>query len=270
MIIENLYPYAGDHAVQTAIFLVEWSEPLQADAILEAHKLAAKFRHAGLAEVRQQNAVALKIDAAHGGEAQVESAAGAGAIVFSKAGGFGELARSVTLSRNNCMIVVPDYSRWEQVFSDVRQYLHIVLDEIAPIRPLLAIGLQYVDIFSWKDDPAELDLAQVFAADAYIPPNVFQQKGLWHLHHGYMEAHGEPLAHTRLENVNVDLFDTGGQRTIQITGSHRATLAAPLWQAHLKHEGEMLAMFGALHQANKRMLAKLLTPAICDRIKLTV
>lgn len=274
MSIENLYPYAGAHAVQNAVFVVEWAEPLKEDAITTASKLAAKFKNLGLSHVQHQQMVQVKIEQRQLGDNSTPShgsqiSNGLGAVVFARPASVGEVTRSVTISRQNCMIVIPDYTRWDAAFDDVQAYLKIALGEIAPLRPLNAIGLQYNDVFSWKDEPSDLNLKEVFAENAFIPTNVFEQKGLWHLHHGYMESHDAPVPHARLENINVDMLETSGERTIQIIGSHRATLREPLWQSHLKNRQVMLDMFSSLHIANKHMLRRLLTKQICEKISLT-
>lgn len=270
MSIDNFYPYAGDHAVQSATFVVEWAEPLKAEAIAAINKLANKFRNFGLSHVQHQQFVQFKIEPnSPDGSQKHGSQQGLGGIVFARPAEPGVVTRSITISRQNCMIVVPDYTRWESVFADVQAYLKVALDEVAPSRPISTIGLQYNDIFQWKDDPADLNLAEVFADDAFIPPSIFRQTRLWHVHQGYMEQPALPVVHSRITNVNVDMLEPAGERMIQIIGSHRATLSEPLWQSHLKNKQIMLDMFSSLHQANKQMLAKLLTKQVCEKIHLS-
>lgn len=273
MSIENLYPYAGDHAVQNVIFVVEWAEPLKADAISKASKLATKFKNQGLAHVQHQQVFEFKIEQSLGN--QVPPSSGSpiskepGAVVFARSANTGEVTRSVTISRQHCMIAVPDYTRWDIVFTEIQAYLKIALDEIAPLRPLNAISLQYNDVFNWKDEPSNLNLKEVFAEDAFIPASVFEQKGLWHLHQGHMESQNLPVQHSRLENINVDMVDAAGERVIQIIGAHRAALREPLWQSHLRNEQVLLDIFSSLHIANKQMLRRLLTEQMCKKIMLT-
>lgn len=271
MAIDSLYPYAGDHAVQNAIFVVEWAEPLKVEVLSAANKLANKFKNLGLSYVQHQHALELKLEQSSGVAAQPTAGSKQvlNAIVFARPAGVGEITRSVTLSRQNCMIAIPDYTRWVDVFKDVEAYLKIALEEIATQRPLTVIGLQYNDVFNWKDNPSELNLHEIFSDKAFIPPSAFEQKGLWHLHHGYLANHELPVPYAGLENINVDMLDTAGERMIQIVGSHRATLREPMWQSHLKNKPRMLEMFTSLHNANKLMLSKLLTKQVCEKIRLT-
>lgn len=271
MSIDNLYPYTGAHAVQNAIFVVEWAEPLRSDELLAMIKLATKYRNLELPVMQQQNAFALNL--AVGNQLAekaptISHSQELGGVQFSATPTAPGQSRSITITRQNCMVFVPDYTRWATVWNDVQKYLAVALSEIAPARPITVIGLQYTDIFQWKDDPAELPLGEILSRDTFIPPHIFDQKGLWHVHQGFIERCTGPLAHARLDNLNVDMLDNGGLRSIQITASHKATLDAPLWQTHGKNSDQLFELFGSLHAANKLVLAKLLTKPVCDKIKL--
>lgn len=270
MNIEPLYPYAGNHAVQNAIFAVEWAEPLKSDVIQSLGKLATKFRNLGLSNVEYRKTIEIKIDRPAPGAAvpsQKQSEV-LDAVIFTKPALLGEIPRSVTISRQGCMIAVPDYTRWAEVFNDVNTYFKIALDEIPP-RPITVVGLQYNDLFIWKDDPAELDLRDIFSASTFIPPSVFSQTGLWHLHHGYILKESAPTPHSRLDNINVDMIEHFGERAIQITSSHKVTFNDPLWQPHQKNKQIMFDMFSYLHMINKEVLEKLLTIDVSRKIQLT-
>jgi uncharacterized protein (TIGR04255 family) len=266
MTIENLYPFAGAHAVQNATFVIEWPDLLPESVIVEANKLGTKFKNVGLDHHLLQHQVELKLSNAP--DAQHSQKSFIGGILFSTSQEVTPTARSVLLSRNGCIVSIPDYTRWAAALKDVEKYLKIVLDEIGPLRPISVIGLQYTDTFSWKDDPAELNLEEVFSSDHFVPKNILQQKNLWHLHQGYFQKHSTPVSHVLLENINLETHDNNGLRVIQITGSHRATLENLMWQSHMKNKDNLFSMFSALHQANKTMLSKLLMPEVRNRINL--
>ena len=271
MNIDNLYPYAGNHAVQNAIFVVEWADPLTPKMIEAASKLASKFKNHGLSHVHHQQIFEFKIEQSQSTTQAPPSSGGtAGAVVFSRSANPGEVARSVTISRKHCMIAVPDYVRWDVVFEDVQTYLKIALEEIAPTRSLSAISLQYNDMFNWKDEPSNLNLKEIFVENSFVPTSIFEQKGLWHLHQGRMDSKDLPVKHSRIESVNVDMVQDSGARVIQIIGGHRATLDEPLWQSHLKNKKVLLDMFLSLHNDNKLMLCRLLTKQVCNKIMLTI
>lgn len=272
MSIDRLHPYAGPHAVQNAIFVVEWAEPLRSDALVDMLKLATKYRNLGLTAIQQQNAVSVNVTAARATDVSpsVSSTQELGGVMFSApANSSGLPGRSITISRQNCMVFVPDYTRWAKVWDDVHSYLSIALGVIAPMRPLTVVGLQYTDVFQWKDDPSDMPLAEIFRGDSYMPPHIFELKGLWHVHQGHIQQTLTPVPNSRLENVNVDMLDTGGLRSIQIIGSHRSTLSEPLWQSHLKNEPILAQLFEDMHLSNKGLLTKLLTPEVCAKIHLS-
>lgn len=268
MSIEKLHPYSDEHAVNNVVFVVEWTQPLTTDALIQACKLATKFRNLGLEQMQQQNVVEFHLPT---GQVKAPSAGAGpeiGGVVFTRGGESSLPSRVVSISRTNAMVMIPDYTRWDKVWSEVQCYLKIILDEIGPSRPLSVIGLQYNDVFYWHDDPSELNLHEIFLQDSYIPKHIFQQTGFWHLHQGFLEKFKKPIDANVLHNVNVDLTESNGLRTIQILGSHRATLDEPLWQSHLKNRDSLLSMFTTLHQSNKNMLCTLLTPEVCTKIKL--
>ena len=269
MSIENLYPFAGDHAVQNATFVLEWSDPVGESVIVEASKLATKFKNLGLAHHSLRSHIELKFD----GQVEapdVQKRSGPGSIIFSQEKDPVNPGRAVTLSRQNLLIAIPDYTRWDKVFADVEKYLKIILEEVAPSRPINVIALQYVDVFSWKDDPSELDLSEVFNPDSYVPKHIFSLKSLWHLHQGYVSENIGSLPYSLIENVNLDTADVNGVRVIQITSVHRATLKDPMWQAHMKNKEKVNETFASLHQTNKVMLQRLLTQQVCEKINLNI
>jgi uncharacterized protein (TIGR04255 family) len=272
MSIDNLYPFAGIHAVQNAIFAIEWADPLKAEIIQTFSKLQSKYKNLGLPHVQFQQQFEFKIDNDPNltdPRASTQPVTPS-AVVFARSESSEQIVRSVTLSRTHCMVAVPDYTRWELVFADVLKYIGIALDELKGIRPLNAITLQYNDVFSWKDDPSGLDLREIFSPNEFIPESIFQQKSLWHLHQGHMRDGLDPIPHRGLDTVNVDMLETAGERVIQIIGAHRCMLNAPLWQANLKNKPIMIEVFEALHGVNKQMLARLLTPAVLAKINLLV
>jgi uncharacterized protein (TIGR04255 family) len=263
MNLENLHPISNDHAVQSVHLVVEWGSALSSDSVLALGKLLSKFRNLGYGHMTPQSMMRFKID----GNVSTQETPLLGGYLFTQLA-LPQVSRQLGVTAENCTIMFPDYTRWDSVFDSFQGVLKIVLDEVGASRPVRSIGLQYVDVFQWNDDPDELDLRQVFKNDFVVPPHVFEQKGLWHLHHGYFEKFQEPLPHTVLQNINVDMVETGSTRALQIVGSHKANLHEPLWQAHKKNKDQFLEMISHLHNVNKSVLTKLLTTKLCERINL--
>ncbi|MGJ9420431.1 TIGR04255 family protein [Massilia sp. CMS3.1] len=263
MNFENLQPVAVDHAVQSVHFVIEWNGALNADSVVALGKLQTKFRNLGYGHMLPQNRLEFKFEA--GGSSQ--GSQGLIGYMFTERPQ-PDTGRQVSVNAENCTIMFPDYTRWDSVFASIQEILKVVLEEVGTHRAIRTIGLQYNDGFLWNDDPAELDLREVFNNDFVIPPHVFDQTGLWHLHHGYFEKIQEPVLHTVLQNINVDMLDTQGGRVLQILGSHKANLEQPLWQSHKKNQPLFFSMITHLHDLNKKMLRSLLTNKVCQRIKL--
>lgn len=268
MSAEKLYPYAGDHAIQTVAFALEWQGDLNTNALLAVQKLAPKLKEF-LPDHQLQNVVSINFEAAQAARSKVTE--DVGSVVFSRPTYLG-IPRSMTVSRQNCVVIVPDYTRWDTVWAEVQQYLALVWELITKHKPITAIGLQYTDLFHWRADPNELDLREVFLTDTpFLPTNVFDKKGLWHSHHGYLDQYEEPIKHARLENINVTMLETAGERSIQVLTSHKVTLAEPLWKATKSGQKgpELVAeILQDLHGSNKEILKKLLSQEVCKKINL--
>lgn len=269
MSIDKLKPYAKTHAIQNAVFVLEWKEQLTEKQIADVKGLATKFRNLGLGETIPMPLLEIKFDKVDAA-GKVQSDSGLGGFSFTRQPVAAGPSRSVAIARPHCAIGVPDYTRWDQVFADVKEYLKVVLNEIAPSRPLAAISLQYIDVFTWLDDPDELNLSEVFRANKYVPPVVLEQKNLWHLHQGYKSAQiEEPIQHARVDNINIDVADLpGDKRAIQVTAAHQAILEKPLWQANGKNWDALISLFQNLHINNKQIVMDLLTTEVCDKIGL--
>ena len=265
MNFDNLHPVSGDHAVQAVHFVVEWGDPLSSDLVLALAKLHTKFRSMGYPNMVPQNRVSFKVEVgSNPSSAATHAIAG---YLFSQLPQE-QLSRQISVTAENCTIMFPDYTRWGAVFGSVKEILKVILEEVGAHRPIRSIGLQYNDAFTWNDDPDELDLKAVFNNTSVIPPNVFLQRGLWHLHHGYFESFSSPVPHTVLQNINVDMVEKGALRQLQILGSHKATLKDVMWQPFKKNKDHFLQMFEHLHALNKDMIRALLTEKVRERIKL--
>jgi len=271
MNIDKLFPVAGNHAVQNAAFIIEWIEPLSADVLLAAMKLTTKFKNLDLPYYAPQNSIEVKLDGLSDsvGESVSHGKAKMSGVIFSRDPVYpGLMSRQVTLSKQNCIVLVPDYTGWETVFSEVQKYLKVLLSEVGTLRPISNIGLQYTNLFQWKDDPDELDFNKVFLDDYFIPKHALNQKGLWHVHHGYIEEQKNPVPYSVLENINVDIGGAPGERAIQIIASHRATMNDPIWKSHAANQDKIFEIFDNLHTSNKVMLQKLFTAEVSAKIGL--
>lgn len=266
MSIDNLTPISNEHAVQSIAFFLEWNEHLPSKLLLDAQKLNSRFGNLGLPIHKTQQMAVFRFS----GQPDLNAVQhDLGGVTFSSLEPTdSNNPREVTLSRQGIVVLIKDYTRWDSVFSEVKNYIKPLLELIGTHRPLSSIGIQVTDVFLWMDDPQELNLREVFKPDGYLPANVFNLKGLWHSHHGFLSEVSAPADAQFLENVNVDRIDHNGQTLIQINGVHKLNLSKPLWQSHLKNIEIIHDAFELLHSANKKMLSALLTDGVQEKISL--
>jgi uncharacterized protein (TIGR04255 family) len=260
----SLFPFAGAHAVQSAAFAFEWPQHLtDADfaSVLALHDKLSK----SLPTVVQNKG--LTIDIASG---TTSAAQAIGSVTFSRSalGAAGAPSRILEIARDRCVGLINEYTRWEPVWKEVLGWFEVVAPALVAGHPVKHIGLQYNDLFHWRASPESLDLKRVFRAQSpFLPPNVFELKDLWHSHHGYFKQREEPMAHRLLENINVNLVDELGQRSILISTVHKAEFSTPIFTPE-----DLLAtlreLIPDLHMRNKEILGKLLADETVELIKL--
>ena len=272
MSIENLYPFAGNHAIQNVTFAVEWSNELTSTELMQIQSVLEPQLKAEFSKITPQNTqkFSFSMDAAAPGTPNFTPTFELSGFSYEKPSHFGnaQSARSMALSKLNLVILINDYSRWDSVWSDVKRYLSIILPEVKN-NPIHNIGLQYSDIFTWKADPKTFDSKLEFRENsAYLVSNIHNLSGLWHSHHGYIVEREHPQKHTGLDNINVNLLDNAGTRSLQIITSHRTTFSDPIWykgDAELASISEIMAI---LHRGNKEIMYNLLSDDVCKKINL--
>jgi uncharacterized protein (TIGR04255 family) len=184
----------------------------------------------------------------------------------------GAPSRMITVSSDNCIIVVNDYTRWAAIKEDVDRYFETLITSAGKHNfSISSIGLQYTDSFNWKADPKDLLLSEVFAdGNIYLVPNVLAPNApmLWHSHHGYFLDCNKPVAYKQLDNINISRIETMGSHSLQILTSHRAQLNSPMWTSSKKTIENISDIQDILHNSNKKILRALLTEELGRKIKL--
>ena len=276
MKLDNLYPFAGDHAIQSAVFALEWaSTPLQAGLAVEhlsevrdaAKALTADFP---ISEDMQLMALQFPLGGFHSQNFQLQPQEFGGFTMTKPSTMTRQASRTIMVNRESCIVQINDYSRWDTVKADLDKYLAVLLPTIGKYKPVAAIGLQFNDIFSWKADPADLDLKSVFRPDTrWLPEHVFETSHLWHSHHGYIEDHQLPIPYQQLDNVNVSRVMTDGVHALQVLISQRAQLVPPKWfKDAYSADSAISEIYGELHDGNKAIMKALLTDEVLTKIKM--
>jgi uncharacterized protein (TIGR04255 family) len=272
MSLDNLFPYAGNHAIQNVVFAIDFVSPLSESVLKEIKKSAVKsFGNEFSAPVDQQT-LAVNLGLAGPGQS-VQTSVQVGGFSMQQSAGFSGLPRRiVNVSPANCVIVVNDYTRWDDVKSNADKYFDVILKLVGTsATPVAAIGLQYSDVFNWKSDPEELSLKEVFRAGSpYIVPHVFAESPpmLWHSHHGYFLDIEQPVTSRQLNNINISRVNAQNVDSIQVLTSHKVQLEKPLYKSGAENREKISDILNNLHKSNKEMLQALLTDELLSKIDL--
>jgi uncharacterized protein (TIGR04255 family) len=271
MALDDLAPCSGAHAVQSAVFAIEWTNPLPPDALTHirvAYDQSKELKRQFPAAPQEQRVLSVLIDQAAGAVSPQTVSSGGECIgyKFIKQSGISP-SRTLQITKDSCLYIVQDYTRWKSVVSDVL-LAYSEVSEFLVKSPIAALGLQYTDVFHWRADPEHLNLVEVLNRESgLIPTSALERKGLWHSHHGYLEDRQGPADHSVLENVNVDIVDNGGQRSVAIVTSHQARLTRPLYDVEALRTS-LESFYECLHDQNKALLDRLLTCEVKRKIKL--
>lgn len=268
---KKLYPFGGNNAIQNVVFAVEWGDQLSTGELRTIRALHedpknTEFRKT-FTKIDEPQMLTINID---GKSMQNNNVNEIGGVHFTRpsTSNVSVVSKALNISRQNCLAVIVEYSRWDTVWPEVRKWIQLVLPTILPTHAVTALGLQYVDVFFWKADPAELNLREMLAENSkLLPKNIFDTPNLWHSHHGYIDKCEANSPYEVLENINVNMLDTNGQRSIQILTSHRAQLKAPIWTYDNFSSG-LDQFMPQLHERNKSILRDLLMPEVQAMIKL--
>jgi uncharacterized protein (TIGR04255 family) len=259
----SLYPYAGAHAVQSAAFALEWSGELTDAEVSAISGLQEKLK----SSLPLMNPIQTIMFQMMGAVPPVSAPSITG-YVFNRLNQASQAgpARALEISRSRIVGQINDYTRWDPVWKEVRSWFETVVPIIGS-RKITNIGLQYNDVFHWRDSPQNLDLKQVFQEDSvFIPANAFILKGLWHSHHGYFIDRTEPTKHRLLENVNVNVIEELGQVSFVISTVHKAEVPDIWgWDGLQKIVDSLM---NDLHKRNKETLRKLLANEVAQKINL--
>ncbi|MQM30984.1 MAG: hypothetical protein CRU78_10855 [Candidatus Accumulibacter phosphatis] len=273
MSLEHLFPFAGDHAIQSAVVVVEWAAPggsghLAADHLQEMQRVAVpKLDELGLGTSEILNVFELQMVP---GKAASHSSQVVGGFKASRPLPTGGEARSVMLTRENCIIQIDDYTRWAQAKNDIREYLNVLLPLVGKTVPILHLTLQFNDVFLWKAPSHELIMTEVFKQDTtWLPPHVFSVQNLWHSHHGYFCDQVTPCNLRQLNNVNVSRAMVNNIESVQALVAHRASFANPIWvKQPLSDDDSISQVLDRFHDDNKKILTDLFSDDVLRSINL--
>ena len=278
MSLDYLHPFAGQHAIQSAIFALDFTSELELNELTRL-KLSAAELSADFPKISDQHRATLRVQIKSGKPNSGESTAAmdAGGFVMERPSpsqiGQTPPIRFINVTRENIVIVINDYTRWAKFKADVDRYLSILLKSVNAQKGIASVGLQFTDAFAWKADPEDLDLSEVFSTKTeYLVPSVFKRGSqLWHSHHGYLLEQTKPIEFQQLDNVNISRTVVGPhqQLQLQVLTSHKATFARPLYKILDSNRMKLSQIADLLHTKNKEILADILTEAVQSKIGLS-
>ena len=275
MSLDNLHPFAGQHAIQSAAFAVDFSAELNVSEIAQIRSAAVELK-AEFPSIADQHltTVSLQFNPGRQNPPAVPAAAhDIGGFVMQQSGS--ETVppvsiRQIVVSRGNVVIAINDYTRWVKFRSDVERYLSILLRGVNSQKGIAGVALQFSDVFVWRADPEDLDLKKVFSTTTqYLTPSVFNRGAmLWHSHHGYIVEQERPVEFSRLDNVNISCNMVGGIPQLQILISHKAVFQKALYKILDVNKLKVSEIMESLHKKNKEILADILSKEVQVKINL--
>ncbi|WP_295864945.1 TIGR04255 family protein [uncultured Xanthomonas sp.] len=272
----KLFPFAGRHAVQSAICALTFAGELDTSKFEGGITKAQEALKSVLPVMEPLQTVTLQFGP---GLTGAPNSPRIGGWQFSLPGAQVDVRqdeipvrRMVTLQSNRLIVVENDYNRW----ANFKSLTNTVLREILAVsddRPLVDVALAYNDVFIWKDVPEKAGAATVFSPDSpLLTPNVFSVgTRYFHSNHGFISDDLPDGADSLVENVNVARTPESSSTfdRFVVTTEHRLVSKQPIYGATNIQEFVMPAL-EHLHRRNKMMLGSLLVPEVKEMIKLGV
>lgn len=270
MSLDALHPFSGQHAIQSAALAIDFASELELGEVSKLRAASASL-FPDFPIVQDQQRTTFSVAFGPGSSAPTTQN-DAGGFMMQRPSSLASSPplRQIVVSRENLVLAVNDYTRWDRFKSDFDKYLGQLLGKIDVEKAIKSVALQFTDVFIWRADPSELDLKEVFnVGSAYLPPNVLSPNSLlWHSHHGYLKNTDAPIPCQQVDNINVSRSIVSDRHQLQILTSHKATFSEPLYKAWSSHKGVLMKIWEQMHADNKSILASLLTPEVQGKISL--
>lgn len=269
--LQQLYPFAGNNAIESAVFRLEWAGGRDASLLSEAVTVIPQMQKLGFADAKPVKAMTLSF----GGNGFGANAVGIDrrpedvGYVFQKKNAQGNTLREVSIRDSQLVVIVRDYTRWKNVWKDVSTIFSVFADLLLKHeKQISGVALQYSDKFQWKS-AEKFPTEQILIQSPLLCSNAFQARGSWHSQHGYFADPKIEWANKRLDNVNISLASEGDTPTLAILTVHQYSVDADsaIDQKEF-HEKTLAALFNAAHDDNKAILSGMLSAEVRAKISL--
>lgn len=266
-------PLHSAHAIEQAVFTVQFDTPLSDDALNQARITANQFEAELPALVETQGFVFAL--AAPGFVPPPSPTAG---FVRRSINPDGTVAHELRVERNSLVFITTRYTRWEDIWSRANNYFSTLLPlYLQQGGKIINVGQNFVDKFVWHGEFSECrPLKLLRTGSKYICPHVFEVEDFWHSHTGAFLKVDQYTK--RLININLDYLDElrpGGMKRLVAIGTVANDQFNQIGFEPLSIPNSDFLSFVAehmqsLHRENKKILGLLINDEMCRRIALGV
>lgn len=167
----------------------------------------------------------------------------------------------VAIRDQQLVLLCTKYNRWINLWADVEQVLKVVLPALAGAE-LSGATLEYVDVFKSIEGQTEFPVARILGESVYLPANASRNDGLWHSHNGFFSSAEASGFEHRLDNVNISrtgphALQPEVENALTILTHHRYSKPQA---GTVADAASLRRVFDIAHQANKVMLADIISP----------
>lgn len=261
----NIVPCKGNHAVQSAVFVLELSAPIlvpQIKAAIECYELSEGLRKFFPNKTENRGGISIAIN---GGDVAVEQSQDIDGVVFQRLGLDGSLDIALTIQGNNISYTCNKYTRWKETSQQALSMLKEFAKYIFPELSVTVIGLQYIDEFLITGETDTFIPSMILNDNHRIPKALLVQNGGWHNHSGWFEFNEEN--DRNLVNLNFNMVPQPENAVFQIVTVHREIKHLPIKSLEILVKVIDLS-FEKLHQRNKTLLREILNVETQNTISL--
>lgn len=269
--IEGFEPIHSAHAIEQVAFVIQFNGAITDETLLRISRATAQFNNdddlPGYIEIQGVNFVI-------GANVPQQTNNSPSGFIRRSVARDGSLECELRIERNLITFVSTKYSRWNEVWQRVSRYLDLLLPIYFEQLSLSAVGLNYLDKFSWNGDLNKFNAASLLNRNSkYISSHIFDTAEYWHCHTGVFIRSDEQTK--RLLNINIDHVDEsrpdGIKRIVAITTTVTDQFNQPGYQ-QFAIGNHTIAMVGThmqnIHDFGKSVLGDLLAKNMSDRIAL--
>lgn len=263
-----IYPIAKKHAIEVMAIGVDFRQPLSDEKLKEFVNVYenSSFLKKMFPHKSEVNAMVVQVN-----NENISSGHEIEGYDLHSVDDAGGLSWIVSLRPHFIACNCKSYDRWDSVKSISLDILEPFLDYLYFCEiDLLAIGLQYLDVFDIDNVSFPQLNEELFSkSSSFLPPNVFARKGAWHTHNGWFSE--SEKKRKVLNRFNIDMLDKGlpDKFMARINGQHKVyavlldgTSESPIIR------NEIPQILNMLHRYNKDSLVDILSPKVLDLIGL--